>query len=131
MGPYITMCDYQLKREVLILPDNEKNTEGSENQNVLPNNLNLKDLMESIQKMLEDPEKQRLLVTMKKIMDATTNENNDPRVNLLNAIKPFLKPKRQKTVDTFKQYYTYMSVLKAQDELNKFNNQQGGVENGL
>jgi len=113
------------------LPDNEKNTEGSENQNVLPNNLNLKDLMESIQKMLEDPEKQRLLVTMKKIMDATTNENNDPRVNLLNAIKPFLKPKRQKTVDTFKQYYTYMSVLKAQDELNKFNNQQGGVENGL
>ncbi|MDI6602000.1 MAG: hypothetical protein QME46_09510 [Thermoanaerobacteraceae bacterium] len=110
--------------------DNEKPIENTDSQTALPNNINLQDLMASVQKILEDPEKQQLLFVLKKIMDTTVNENNDPRVNLLNAIKPFLKPKRQKTVDAFKQYYTYMNVLKAQEELNKLNKQEGG-ESGL
>lgn len=112
------------------MDDIEKTTKDNDGIINLPNNKNFQDIMENVQKILEDPEKQQLLSIFKKIMDTTVNENNDPRINLLNALKPFLKPKRQKTIDSFKQYYTYLNVLKTQEEIKGLNKTEEG-ESGL
>ncbi len=107
------------------MDDNEKPANEIDDKTNLTNGKNLQDIMEGMQKIMEDPEKQKLLSVFKKLMDNSANENSDPRFNLLNAIKPFLKPKRQKTLDSFKQYYTYLNVIKTQDELSKINKQEG------
>lgn len=53
-----------------------------------------------------DTEKLALISKFKNIMDKK-NHINDPRVNLLNAIKPYLNSQRQVRVDSFIKILSY------------------------
>jgi hypothetical protein len=108
----------------------EKPRDENDDKIDLTNNKDLQNIMGNVQKVLDDPEKRKMLTLVQKLMDGSVNESSDPRVNLLNAIKPFLKPKRQKTLDSFKQYYTYLNVIKTQEEFNRINKEEG-KEDGL
>ncbi len=108
----------------------EKPRDENDDKVDLTNNKDLQNIMGNVQKVLDDPEKRKMLTLVQKLMDSSVNESSDPRINLLNAIKPFLKPKRQKTLDSFKQYYTYLNVIKTQEEFNKISKEEG-KEDGL
>jgi hypothetical protein len=108
----------------------EKPRDENDDKVDLTNNKDLQNIMGNVQKVLDDPEKRKMLTLVQKLMDSSVNESSDPRINLLNAIKPFLKPKRQRTLDSFKQYYTYLNVIKTQEEFNKISKEEG-KEDGL
>jgi len=57
---------------------------------------------------------------VKKVMDRM-NSNNDPRVNLLNAIKPFLNNSRQKKVSNCIKLLYMTNISKLMDETDKDN----------
>ena len=106
----------------------EKPRDENDDKVDLTNNKDLQNIMGNVQKVLDDPEKRKMLTLVQKLMDSSVNESSDPRINLLNAIKPFLKPKRQRTLDSFKQYYTYLNVIKTQEEFNRINKEEQAVE---
>lgn len=55
---------------------------------------------------------------VKKVVDRL-NTNNDPRVNLLTAVRPFLNSKRQKHVNNCIKLLTMSSLAKVLDEHDK------------
>ena len=58
-----------------------------------------------------------MLRRIKKVMDRV-NSHNDPRVNLLNAIKPFLNSKRQKSLNNCVKLLRVSGLTKYFDDLN-------------
>jgi hypothetical protein len=59
-----------------------------------------------------------MLRKVKKIMDKV-NTNNDPKINLLNAIKPFLNNKRQKRLNDCMKLLQMSSITKLLDDPDK------------
>lgn len=58
-----------------------------------------------------------MLRKIKKVMDRVSS-NNDPRIDLLNAIKPFLNSKRQKSLNNCVKLIRVSSVTRYFDDLN-------------
>lgn len=59
-----------------------------------------------------------MLRKVKNIMDRV-NTNNDPKINLLNAIKPFLNNKRQKRLNDCMKLLQMTSITKLLDDPDK------------
>lgn len=62
------------------------------------------------------------MAKMKNIMDSMKNSGNDPRANLLESLKPYLKDSRKDKVD---QYVKMLNVSKA---VELFNNMGGDTK---
>jgi hypothetical protein len=90
-----------------LLPNNTTNNTNNNNSNNNSNNNNIDDNMEMMRKV-------------KVIMDSMRNIN-DPRVNLLTAISPFLNNTRQKKIGNCIKLFqmTHMTRLMSEMEKNK------------
>lgn len=51
------------------------------------------------------------MLKMKSIIDAMNKEKNDPRANLLNSLKPYLKESRKEKVDQYIQLFNMGKVF--------------------
>lgn len=58
---------------------------------------------------------------IKKVMDHVSSSSNDPRVNLLNAIRPFLNTGRQKKVNNCIKLIQMSSISRLLDDSDKGN----------
>lgn len=67
---------------------------------------------------MEDPA--LIMRKLKKVMDRA-NTKNDPRINLLNAIRPFMRTSRQKNLSNCIKILTVSSMTRYLDEFDKEN----------
>jgi vacuolar-type H+-ATPase catalytic subunit A/Vma1 len=86
------------------LPDNLKNM-----MNLLSNNDKTQsvDNNTGIDNLLDN---QAMIMKIKKIMD-NKNQINDPRITLLNALKPYLCQKRQSRIDSCSSLLNFIQIL--------------------
>lgn len=99
-------------------PDSQKQyTQGNHsNNNNKSNNERIK--ANNAEELAENLE---MLKTVKNIMDGL-NSKSDPRVNLLNALKPFLNSNRQKKIGNCIKFLQVTSLLETMKELEENNN---------
>lgn len=84
---------------------------------VMSSNSQQNDNVENQSNTIFDKDKELLISKVKKIMDKK-KQIDDPRSNLLAAIKPYLNSKRQQHVDNFVKILNYTmlaSILKEED----------------
>lgn len=91
------------------------------NNNQLPDNLkNMMDLMSSASQDKEKPQStalasndgsnnEAMIKKIKKMMDSK-KQINDPRLNLLSALKPYLGQKRQQRIDSCSKLLNFIQV---------------------
>lgn len=77
-------------------------------------------LTENNQNKSEVDDNVEMMRKIKKVMDRL-NTNNDPRINLLNAIKPYLNTRRQKKLDSCIRLLQVTSLAKLMEESDKSN----------
>lgn len=53
------------------------------------------------------------MLKMKNIIDSMKTQKNDPRANLLNSLKPYLKESRKSKVDQYVQLFNMSKVFEA------------------
>lgn len=85
----------KLKSMMSIMPNIQNSEEGAENQQS-GNNFNLSENEVMISKFMKIMEKRKQL--------------NDPRINLLTAIKPYLSQKRQGRVDSYSKIFSFTQL---------------------
>ena len=96
----------------------KKSSSASPEENISKKNQSSAPVREENQKSSDIEENLEMVRRIKRIMDGV-NTNNDPRIHLLNAIRPFLSNTRQKKVNNCIKLLHMVSISKFLDDNEK------------